>query len=107
VTPHIGRGGWSWYTGSAGWAYRLIIESLLGIQRHGDAITVHPLLPHGWSSISLVYRHGSSDYQINAARSEGEYQIMLDGVLLSGNIIPLIDNGQRHIVEIRTGGFVE
>lgn len=103
VTPHTGRGGWSWYTGSAGWAYRLIIETLLGIQRHGDAITVHPLLPSDWSSISLVYRHGSSDYQINAARSEGEYQIMLDGVLLSGNIIPLIDNGQRHIVEICMG----
>lgn len=103
VAPHTGRGGWSWYTGSAGWAYRLVIETLLGIERHGDAITVHPLLPKSWPSVSLVYRHGSSDYQINVSRSEGSYQVMLDDVLLPENRIPLCDDGQRHRVEISAG----
>jgi len=106
VAPHTGRGGWSWYTGSAGWAYRLIIETLLGIQRHGDSITVHPLLPCDWPYVSMVYRHGSSDYQINAQRGEGEYQVMLDGVSQSGNTIPLIDDGQRHVVEINLGAEI-
>ena len=101
--PHTGRGGWSWYTGSAGWAYRLIIETLLGIQRHGDSITIHPLLPRDWPYVSMVYRHSSSDYQINAQRGEGEYQVMLDGVSQPGNIIPLMDDGQRHVVEINLG----
>lgn len=103
VAPHTGRGGWSWYTGSAGWAYRLIIETLLGIERHGDSITVHPLLPCDWPSVSLVYRHGSSDYQINAQRSTGDYQLIVDGVPLPGNTIPLLDDGQRHVVEISLG----
>ncbi|MNB96109.1 N,N'-diacetylchitobiose phosphorylase [compost metagenome] len=103
VAPHTGRGGWSWYTGSAGWAYRLIIETLLGIERHGDSITVHPLLPRDWPSVSLVYRHGSSDYQINVQRSMDDYQLIVDGVPLPGNTIALLDDSQRHVVEISLG----
>ena len=103
VDPHIGRGGWSWYTGSAGWAYRLVLETLLGVQRHGNGLTVRPLLPDAWLSVSLVYRHGESHYHINAARSDGEYEITLNGVLHAGNTIPLIDDGQRHAVEIGLG----
>lgn len=103
VAPHAGRGGWSWYTGSAGWAYRLVIETLMGIERHADAITVHPLLPQAWPSVSLVYRYGASDYHINAVRREGNYQLRVDGVLLSENTLHLIDDGQRHEVEISLG----
>ncbi|HKM97009.1 MAG TPA: cyclic beta 1-2 glucan synthetase, partial [Buttiauxella sp.] len=103
VAPHTGRGGWSWYTGSAGWAYRLIVETLLGIERHGDSITVHTLLPRDWPSVSLVYQHGSSHYRINVQRSEGEYRVMLDGTPLSGDAIPLVDDGLSHDVEIWLG----
>ncbi|GDX03896.1 GH36-type glycosyl hydrolase domain-containing protein [Buttiauxella sp. A111] len=103
VAPHTGRGGWSWYTGSAGWAYRLIVDTLLGIERHGDAISVHTLLPRDWPSVSLVYQHGNSYYRINVMRSDGEYRVLLNGVELSGDTIPLIDDGNSHDVEIRLG----
>lgn len=64
VEPHTGHGGWSWYTGSAGWAYRLIVETLLGISRQGDTLTISTSLPHDWPSASLRYQHGSSRYDI-------------------------------------------
>ncbi len=100
VAPHTGRGGWSWYTGSAGWAYRLLVESLLGIQRHGAAISVHPQLPRDWPSVNLVYQHGNSHYKINVARGEGDYRVTLDGNALPDDKIYLADDGQWHEVEI-------
>lgn len=103
VAPHTGRGGWSWYTGSAGWAYRLLVESLLGITRHGEQLSVKPLLPAAWPSVSLTYQHGSSEYFIEATRSEGHYTLSLDGVVLTGDRITLTDDGQRHQVMIRLG----
>ncbi|MEW7315021.1 glucoamylase family protein [Buttiauxella gaviniae] len=103
VAPHTGRGGWSWYTGSAGWAYRLLVETLMGIERKGDAITVQPLLPHAWPYVSFVYLHGASYYHFNVQRGEGEYQVTRDAVLLPGNLIPLVDDGQPHDVQITLG----
>ncbi len=100
VEPHTGRGGWSWYTGSAGWAYRLLVESLLGIQRHGAAISVHPQLPRDWPSVNLVYQHGNSHYKINVTRAEGDYRVTLDGSALPDDKIYLADDGQWHEVEI-------
>ncbi|MGR2856888.1 cyclic beta 1-2 glucan synthetase [Erwinia sp. 1181_3] len=104
VAPHTGRGGWSWYTGSAGWAYRLLVESLLGITRHADALAVRPLLPAHWPSVSLTYQHGSSEYHIQVVRSEGDYHITLDGADLTEDCIPLRDEGQHHHVTIHLGG---
>ncbi|KAF1366228.1 cellobiose phosphorylase [Yokenella regensburgei] len=60
--PHSGRGGWSWYTGSAGWTYRLITEALLGITRQGEAISIHCHLPAAWSEITLSYQQRSCNY---------------------------------------------
>lgn len=100
VEPHVGRGGWSWYTGSAGWAYRLIVESLLGIERHGEAISVRPLLPPEWPSVSMVYQHGNSHYQINVTHGDNGYGASLDGNPLPDDRIPLTDDGQWHTVEI-------
>jgi cyclic beta-1,2-glucan synthetase len=100
VEPHTGRGGWSWYTGSAGWAYRLIVETLLGIERHGQAISVRPLLPPDWPSVSMVYQHGGSHYQINVTHGANGYVVRLDDSPLPDDRIPLTDDGQWHTVEI-------
>jgi len=100
VGPHCGRGGWSWYTGSAGWMYRLITESLLGITRHGNAISIHSRLPASWPEITLNYQQGDSRYLITVRRSERKYCVRLDGILLDSDKIPLTDDGRLHRVEI-------
>jgi len=84
VSPHTGRGGWTWYTGSAGWMYRLIIESLLGLRLEVDKLHITPCLPH----ISVV-QHDSGG-------------LMLDGVALEGQVIPLLDDHREHHVEIHS-----
>jgi cellobiose phosphorylase len=99
VSPHIGRGGWSWYTGSSGWMYRLIVESLLGLELAVDRLTIAPHLPAGWESFKLHYRYRSSTYAISV--KPGEYAALsLDGNALEGNMIGLADDGQRHVVEV-------
>ena len=103
VDPHSGRGGWSWYTGSAGWTYRLITEALLGITRHGDAIAIHSHLPAAWPEITVSYQQGSSHYQITVRRSTGEYRVLLDGQVLENDRIPLVDDGAEHQVEVELG----
>lgn len=100
VDPHNGRGGWSWYTGSAGWTYRLITESLLGIKRHGEFISIHTRLPADWPQVSLTYQQGSSQYQIMVKRGENGYQVMMDGQPLADGMIPLQDDGVNHQVEV-------
>jgi len=100
VSPHTGRGGWSWYTGSAGWAYRLLTEELLGIKRHGETITVHAKLPHDWPSLSMTYQQGDSQYHISVLRDSGEYRVAMDGVMLPDDRIPLLDDGRNHTVNI-------
>ncbi|MCG8708294.1 cyclic beta 1-2 glucan synthetase [Brenneria sp. 4F2] len=99
VAPHTGRAGWSWYTGSAGWAYRLLTEELLGIKGYGTAFTVHAQLPLHWPSLSMRYRHGHSQYHIRVARG-GEYSVEMDGVILPDDKIPLLDDGRNHRVSI-------
>ncbi|VFS92293.1 Cellobiose phosphorylase [Raoultella planticola] len=76
---HSGRAGWSWYTGSAGWAYRLLTEELLGIKRGATSFTVHPLLPASWPSFALTYQYRDSQYRITVSRGDGQYQATLDG----------------------------
>ncbi|QKJ86935.1 Cyclic beta 1-2 glucan synthetase [Paramixta manurensis] len=100
VAPHIGRGGWSWYTGSAGWAYRLLTEELLGIKRYGTTFAIHAQLPHDWPSLGITWQQGNSQYHITISRNCGEYQVALDGVILPDDRIPLLDDGQNHTVTI-------
>jgi cellobiose phosphorylase len=109
VAPHAGRGGWSWYTGSAGWMYRLAVESLLGLQVEGDRLRIRPVLPAPWREIKLDYRFGETDYRITVwqtAADDGIEQIKLDGVVQDGLDIPLLDDGGDHQIEIhhRHGG---
>ena len=99
VSPHIGRGGWSWYTGSSGWMYRLIVESLLGVSLAGERLTVAPRLPADWPGFRLDYRYRSALYQISvsAADSAG---MTVDGAAQAGNVIALVDDGHMHRVEL-------
>ncbi|WP_039056117.1 glucoamylase family protein [Enterobacter sp. Bisph1] len=100
VAPHTGRAGWSWYTGSAGWTYRLLTEELLGIKRYANDLIIHTQLPAGWPAINMTYQHGHSQYRISVSRADREYQVMVDGITLADDRIPLVDDGQNHTVEI-------
>jgi cellobiose phosphorylase len=99
AAPHVGRGGWSWYTGSAGWMYRLVVESLLGVTRAGDTLTLMPRLPAGWDGFRLHYRYRGSDYAIAVQRADAPL-LRVDGVAQQGNTIVLADDGGTHEVEL-------
>ncbi|KLD75981.1 cellobiose phosphorylase, partial [Xanthomonas hyacinthi DSM 19077] len=112
VAPHVGRGGWTWYTGSAGWMYRLLVESLLGLQREGDSLQLRPCLPADWERCELQYRHGSSTYHIEllqgaADRAHADADaadgsgLFVDGVRQHDARIALADDGQVHRVQWR------
>ncbi len=107
VAPHLGRGGWSWYTGSAGWMYRLIVESLLGLRREGDRLELLPVMPAHWPSFELHYRFGKSLYRIAVARAgdaEAAGRTIVDGREQADRYIALADDGKEHIVQITLPG---
>jgi cellobiose phosphorylase len=105
--PHGGRGGWSWYTGSAGWMYQLIIQTLLGITRQGNQLWLQPRLPTDWSEISVRYREGADIYDISIVNTGRIKQMWLDGALLHDDVIPLTGDGQNHQVKIELGNEPE
>jgi cyclic beta-1,2-glucan synthetase len=104
---HAGRGGWSWYTASAGLMYRTGIESILGLRRRGAVFMVDPCIPGVWPEYRLEWRYGTSRYHIhvdNAARcSSGVSHADLDGVTVDHVAIPLVDDGREHDVRIVMG----
>ena len=102
VEPHVGRGGWSWYTGSAGWMYRLIVESLLGLRLEAARLRFAPVLPAEWEGFSLDYRHHDTLYRINLRQSDAGTvsTVWLDGVAQTGGCIALVDDGVEHSVEL-------
>ena len=95
VAPHVGRGGWTWYTGSSGWMYRLIIESLLGLHLEGNRLALTPQLPSSMDSVRIDYRYRRSLYRIEVRRG-AERQLVLDGEPQHGFMIPLNDDGREH-----------
>ena len=108
VAPHVGRGGWTWYTGSSGWMYRLVLESLLGLHLAVDRLSFTPCLPVHWPQVSIRYRFRSTVYHITllqsvtaAAGGGADTAISIDGHVLDCAWIPLIDDGVEHRVEIR------
>jgi cyclic beta-1,2-glucan synthetase len=107
VPPHTGRGGWTWYTGSAAWFYRLGLEAILGIRRQGDALVIDPCLPPAWPGYTFVYRFGSATYHIDVSNtagvSRGVAQVMLDGAPAASMRIPLMDDGGTHHVQVHLG----
>ncbi|HEX5304584.1 MAG TPA: glucoamylase family protein [Dyella sp.] len=103
VAPHQGRGGWSWYTGSAGWMYRLIVESLLGLRIEGETMRVTPVLSPGWTAYELAYRHRETDYLITVRPGElpgAPTRIKVNDVPIEGDVVALVDDGGEHRIEI-------
>lgn len=102
VSPHEGRGGWTWYTGSSGWMYRLGIEGILGLKREEETLAIRPRIPAAWSGFKMVYRYGRTTYHISVVR-EGvaERELLLDDERLAGDAVPLVDDGQRHAVVVQ------
>ena len=101
--PHSGRGGWSWYTGSASWMYRLILESLLGVRRIGATLELAPVLPAAWPSFAVDYRFGDALWQIVVTRVDAaaDAGLTVDGRRQTGSSIALRDDRATHQVELR------
>jgi len=102
---HVGRGGWTWYTGSASWMYRVGLEQLLGFTREGDVLRINPSVPDAWPEFSISYRVGNAVYDItvmkpNLLRKRGA-RVSIDGVERSSSAIPLVDDGRRHVVVVQ------
>jgi len=100
-----GRGGWTWYTGSASWMYRVGLEAILGFDRRGDRLAIRPCVPGGWGEYSIDYRFGGSLHAITVhdparVRTLGA-EVSVDGRVLDGAEIPLVDDGARHEVSVR------
>ena len=104
---HIGRGGWTWYTGSAAWMYRLGLESILGLRRNGQQFSISPCVPAPWSGFVVRWRYGSSLYEITVENPErrncGVAEAVVDGVPLDPRAIPLIDDGTTHRLRVLMG----
>ncbi len=100
VTPHVGRGGWTWYTGSAGWMYRLLIETLLGLHLHGEELELTPRFPKEWNSFTIRYRYRQTVYQITLSSAENA-QLFVDGKSIEGNRFRMIDDQVPHWVDCK------
>jgi cyclic beta-1,2-glucan synthetase len=103
VWPHTGRGGWSWYTGSAGWMYRLIVESLLGLQLQADGdgarLRLRPCIPATWPGFAVDYRFRTTLYRIEVQRGD-EAQWRVDGAAVDSDALMLSDDGGTHAVSM-------
>jgi cyclic beta-1,2-glucan synthetase len=103
---HLGRGGWTWYTGSASWLYRVGLEAILGFTKRGDTLEINPCVPSAWTEFSIEYRYHSSVYSIRVLNPSGVSRevesVFVDGVQVDGSI-PLLDDGGRHQVDVRMG----
>jgi cyclic beta-1,2-glucan synthetase len=103
VSPHVGRGGWSWYTGSSGWLYTLIVESLLGLKLEGDKLIIKPCMPKDWTTYRLAYRYRDTMYRIVVTQSSADgvtATVKVDGVEQMDGTVPLVDDKREHAVEI-------
>ncbi|WP_226856197.1 GH36-type glycosyl hydrolase domain-containing protein [Acidithiobacillus thiooxidans] len=104
ATPHIGRGGWTWYTGAAGWMYRLTIETLLGLSLEVDHLHIKPCIPADWKSYKVHYRYRDTMYHITvhgmSTSSVQVVRITLDGTELPQDRIPLMDDRREHTADV-------
>ncbi len=104
---HAGRGGWSWYTGSAAWLYRAGIESILGLRRAGSTFAVNPCIPSAWPEYRITWRFGETRYEITVTNPErrcrGVAGATLDGAVVAHLAIPLEDDGRVHEVRVVLG----
>jgi cyclic beta-1,2-glucan synthetase len=101
---HLGRGGWTWYTGSASWMYRVGLEAILGFHKRGEKLAVEPCIPTTWGEFTLEYRHASSRYTITVKNPDGvnrgRSEVVVDGTTVPDAHIPLVDDGAEHVVSV-------
>ena len=102
--PHIGRGGWTWYTGSASWLYRVGLEAILGFRRRGDRLRIEPCVAPDWPGYELTYRHRSATYHVvvenSAGTGRGVRTVTVDSRTVSDGEITLLDDGKVHEVRV-------
>lgn len=108
ATPqHAGRGGWTWYTGSAGWTYRLLIETFLGLRLAVDKLTLAPCLPPDWPGCKIHYRYRDTFFHLNVTRAtpagQKVTQMSVDGTDQPNLVIALVDDHQEHQVDVTLG----
>ncbi|HET7218794.1 MAG TPA: glucoamylase family protein [Vicinamibacterales bacterium] len=105
--PHTGRGGWTWYTGSASWMYRVGVASILGLRLENRALHINPCIPRSWPGFEMTYRAPRAEYRISVENrdgvSRGVLRVELDGVALDGAAIPIADDGGTHQVRVVMG----
>ena len=106
---HKGRGGWTWYTGSAAWMYQLILESFIGLKREGDKLVFKPCMPEEWPSVKIQYRNGGMVHQIELKQEENDGKLLttliVDGVvqpeltylLSSPRVVPLLPDSTTEL----------
>ncbi|MGI8783988.1 MAG: GH36-type glycosyl hydrolase domain-containing protein [Acidobacteriota bacterium] len=101
---HVGRAGWTWYTGSSGWMYRVWLEDVLGFKRRGETLLIEPAVSDDWKELTIRYRFGQARYEIRIENPDGGGSVgsvELDGQRLSDSAIPLRDDGAEHKVLVR------
>ncbi|MBI5506490.1 MAG: cellobiose phosphorylase [Deltaproteobacteria bacterium] len=105
--PYAGRGGWTWYTGSAAWTYRLAVEAILGLRLRGDRLEIDPRVPAWWPEFSAVVRTDGGTLEIlvenRAATGRSGRQVLIDGRVIDGNSVELPRAGARRVVHVRIG----
>jgi cyclic beta-1,2-glucan synthetase len=106
--PHVGRGGWTWYTGSAAWMYRVSLEGMLGFHLTGETLRIDPCIPHDWPGFGILFRHHSTTYDIVVANPDGVCRgvtaVRLDDAVLPATAsIGLVDDGATHRLHVTLG----
>ncbi|HUO45641.1 MAG TPA: glucoamylase family protein [Acidimicrobiia bacterium] len=106
--PHVGRGGWTWYTGSAGWMYRAGVEWILGFRLRGTRLVIDPCIPRAWRGFEITFRYHSSQYEIRVSNphgaTKGVVELSMDDITLSPDSeLDLVDDGATHQVRVVLG----
>jgi cyclic beta-1,2-glucan synthetase len=111
VPPHTGRGGWTWYSGSAGWMYRSALEHILGFKLEGNRLRMDPCIPRFWREFEITYRRGKTTYRIKVENPHslcrGVARVELDGVVQSSDEVVLVDDEQTHEISVVMGEKLE
>jgi cyclic beta-1,2-glucan synthetase len=104
---HMGRGGWTWYTGAAGWLYRIVLENVIGLRRRGNTLAIAPCIPSSWPRYEVSYRHGRTVYRIEVENplgvTHGVARLEVDGKAMADGSFRLVDDGANHRVKVTLG----
>jgi len=105
ASSHAGRGGWTWYTGSASWMYRLVVEKIIGLQKEGDYLSFKPCFPKDWSEVEVHYRFGAATYHIRIENPQGgnvgSTSLVFNGELIDVDYVLLADDGGEHNILVK------